>query len=161
MAPVVKNLPANARRLKRHGFYPWVGKIPWRKKCQPVSSILAWRIPWTEEPGVLQSIALKSWTRLKWVRKMLALLAWHCSNCWGYCCGENTFPALVEHTLQRVLTHDKRALPTCPQCTHRSSHQRYCARGWDGILCNVRNNKLDLQTVVWTELKNTAHWKKA
>ena len=28
------------------------------------SSILAWRIPWTEEPGGLQSIRLQSWTRL-------------------------------------------------------------------------------------------------
>ena len=34
---------------------PWVGKIPW----QPNSSILAWKIPWTEAPGGLQSIALK------------------------------------------------------------------------------------------------------
>ena len=29
------------------------------------SSILAWRIPWTEKPGRLQSIGLQSWTRLK------------------------------------------------------------------------------------------------
>ena len=30
------------------------------------SSVLAWRIPWTKEPGGLQSIAsYKSWTRLK------------------------------------------------------------------------------------------------
>ena len=28
------------------------------------SSILAWRIPWTEEPGRLQSMVAKSWTRL-------------------------------------------------------------------------------------------------
>ena len=28
------------------------------------SSILAWRIPWTEEPGGLQSMGLQSWTRL-------------------------------------------------------------------------------------------------
>ena len=28
------------------------------------SSILAWRIPWTEEPGVLQSMGLQSQTRL-------------------------------------------------------------------------------------------------
>ena len=29
------------------------------------SSVLAWRIPWTEEPGGLQSMgSLKSWTRL-------------------------------------------------------------------------------------------------
>ena len=39
----------------RPGFDPWVGKIPWRRKWQPHSSILAWRIPWTEEPGGLQS----------------------------------------------------------------------------------------------------------
>ena len=30
---VVKNLPANAGDMK-HGFSPWVGKIPWRRVCQ-------------------------------------------------------------------------------------------------------------------------------
>ena len=29
------------------------------------SSILAWRIPWTEEPGGLQSMGLQSQTQLK------------------------------------------------------------------------------------------------
>ena len=29
------------------------------------SSILAWRIPWTEEPGGLQSMVSQSWTELK------------------------------------------------------------------------------------------------
>ena len=29
---------------------------PWRWKWQPISSILAWEIPWTEEPGGLQSM---------------------------------------------------------------------------------------------------------
>ena len=29
------------------------------------SSILAWRIPWSEKPGGLQSIGSQSWTRLK------------------------------------------------------------------------------------------------
>ena len=38
----------------RPGFNPSVGKIRWRRKWQPHSSILAWRIPWTEEPGGLQ-----------------------------------------------------------------------------------------------------------
>ena len=28
------------------------------------SSILAWKIPWTEEPGGLQSIVLQSWIQL-------------------------------------------------------------------------------------------------
>ena len=29
------------------------------------SSILAWRIPWTEEPGGFQSIGSQIWTQLK------------------------------------------------------------------------------------------------
>jgi len=42
-------------QFRRCGFDPWVGKIPWRRKRQPTPSILAWRIPWAEEPGELQS----------------------------------------------------------------------------------------------------------
>ena len=30
----------------------------------PNSSTLAWKIPWTEEPGTLQSMGSRSWTRL-------------------------------------------------------------------------------------------------
>ena len=33
---VVKNLPTNAG----DGFYPWVGKIPWRRKWQPTPVFL-------------------------------------------------------------------------------------------------------------------------
>ena len=32
------------------------GEIPWRSEMAPHSSILAWKIPWTEEPGVIQSM---------------------------------------------------------------------------------------------------------
>ena len=35
------------------GFNPWVGKIPLEKGMATHSSILAWRSPWTEEPGRL------------------------------------------------------------------------------------------------------------
>ena len=102
------------RRLKRHGFDPWVGKIPWSRKWQPTpvllpgkfhgqrslegyglwgckgsdttwatntflvqsnyhyyfqyqySSTLAWKIPWTEKPGGLQTMG---WQRVRhnWV----------------------------------------------------------------------------------------------
>ena len=45
-------------RCKRHGFDPWVGKIPWSRKWQP-TSFLAWKIPWTEEPAGLQSQGCK------------------------------------------------------------------------------------------------------
>ena len=59
---MVKNLPANARDARD------VGSIPgWGRSLEGVTathtSILAWRIPWTEEPGGLQSIGLqKNWT---------------------------------------------------------------------------------------------------
>ena len=38
-------------QCRRPEFDPWVGKMPWRRKWQPTPCILAWRIPWTEEPG--------------------------------------------------------------------------------------------------------------
>ena len=39
---------------------------PPEKEMATHSTILAWRIPWTEEPGRLQSIGVaKSWTRLR------------------------------------------------------------------------------------------------
>ena len=35
----------------RCGFYPWVGKIPCRRKWQPTPVILTEKVSWTEEPG--------------------------------------------------------------------------------------------------------------
>ena len=55
----VKNLPAKCRRC---GFDPWVGKIPLEEEMATHSSILAWEIPWTEEPGRLHAMGLQSWT---------------------------------------------------------------------------------------------------
>ena len=38
----IKKLPAcQCRRHKRHGFNPWVGKIPWRRKWQPTLVLLS------------------------------------------------------------------------------------------------------------------------
>ena len=47
------------RRLKRHRFDPWMGGDPLEEGMATHSSILAWRIPWTEEPGRLQSMGLQ------------------------------------------------------------------------------------------------------
>ena len=53
----------SACRCRRCGFDPWVGKIPWKKEMATHSSILAWKILWTDyslssmkEPGRLQSM---------------------------------------------------------------------------------------------------------
>ena len=52
---VVKNPPAMQEM--------WVGSLGWEdpleKRMATHSSILAWRIPWTEEPGRLQSMGLQ------------------------------------------------------------------------------------------------------
>ena len=50
-----KESSCQCRRSKRHGFNPWVRKIPWRRAWQPIF-LPQWRIPWTEEPGRLQSM---------------------------------------------------------------------------------------------------------
>ena len=42
---------------------------PLEKKVSTHSSILAWRLPWTDEPGGLQSMGLHSRTRLKRLRR--------------------------------------------------------------------------------------------
>jgi len=52
----VKKSTCQCRRLRRHGFDPWVGKSPWWRAWQPTPVILAWRIPWTEDSGGQQSI---------------------------------------------------------------------------------------------------------
>ena len=40
-------------------------EVPLEEEMATHSSILVWEIPWTEEPGVLQSMwSQKSWTQL-------------------------------------------------------------------------------------------------
>ena len=55
MAQTVKNLPAMQET--------WVRNLGWEdpleKEMATHSSILAWGIPWTEEPGWLQSLGLQ------------------------------------------------------------------------------------------------------
>ena len=58
VALVVKSLPANAGDL-RGSFYPWVTEDPLEEGTATHSSILAKRIPCTEEPGGLRSIGLQ------------------------------------------------------------------------------------------------------
>ena len=48
-----KESTCQCRRRKRHGFYTWVGKDPLEEDMATHSNILAWRIPWIEEPGGL------------------------------------------------------------------------------------------------------------
>ena len=60
---MVKNLPPNAGDV---GSIPGLGRSSGEGPLENThSSILAWKIPWTEDPGGLQSMGLqKSWTPL-------------------------------------------------------------------------------------------------
>ena len=52
---LAKNLPANAGDARDMGLIP--GQVdPLEKEKATHSSILAWKIPWTGDPGRLQSI---------------------------------------------------------------------------------------------------------
>ena len=55
VAQMVKNVPAMQET--------WVQSLSWEEPLEKgmatLSKILAWRIPWTEEPGVLPSMGLQ------------------------------------------------------------------------------------------------------
>ena len=48
-----ERISLQCRRLR---FSPRVRKVPWRRKWQPTPVFLPGKIPWTEEPGGLQSM---------------------------------------------------------------------------------------------------------
>ena len=58
VAQTVKNLPA----MQETWVQPLGREDPWEKEMATHSSILASRIPWTEEAGGLQSKGLQSQT---------------------------------------------------------------------------------------------------
>ena len=60
VARVVKNPPT----MQKTGVRSLGQENPLEKEMAIHSSILAWRIPWTEEPGGLQSMRLQSLTQL-------------------------------------------------------------------------------------------------
>ena len=59
----IKDLPASVADVRDAGWIPGSGRSP-EEEMTTHSSILAWRMPWTAEPGGLQSIAFQSWTQL-------------------------------------------------------------------------------------------------
>ena len=63
MALAVKNLPANAEDLRGWGSVPGSGGAP-EKGMATHSSILAWRLPWTEEPRATSNRVARSPTGL-------------------------------------------------------------------------------------------------
>ena len=70
VAQMVKNLPAMQQIWVR--FLDW--KDPLEKRMATHSSIPAWKIPWTEEPGGLQST---KWQKLDTTEQLTLSLLLH------------------------------------------------------------------------------------
>ena len=60
MAQMVKNLPA----IQKTQVQSLGGEDPLEKEMATHSSMLAWEIPWTEDPGSYSPRGHKSWTHL-------------------------------------------------------------------------------------------------
>ena len=56
-AQMVKNPPA----MQETWIRPLGWEDPLKEGMATHSSVLAWRIPWAEEPGRLQALGLRSW----------------------------------------------------------------------------------------------------
>ena len=56
---MIKNLPANAGAVGDMGPMTGLGEDLLEEGMAAHSRILTWRIPWTEEPGGLQSMTLQ------------------------------------------------------------------------------------------------------
>ena len=71
---VVKNPP-----VKQETQVPFLGqKDTLEREMPPHCSILAWRSPWTEEPGGLQSLGLQR-VRHNWVTNTICKMSHNCS----------------------------------------------------------------------------------
>ena len=72
MAQLVKNLPADGGDARDVGLIPRSGRSPGEGNGKllltltltQTAHILAWEMPWTEEPGGLQSVGLQNQTLL-------------------------------------------------------------------------------------------------
>ena len=93
VAQIVKNLPV----MQETRVQPLGWEDPLEKGMATHSSILAWRIPWTEEPDLLQSMGLQRVGHV-WVTNAYLPCAGH----YGCCCGNSNewaismIPALLE-----------------------------------------------------------------
>ena len=119
VAQMVKNLPATQET--------WVwslgGEDPLEKEMATHSSILAWRIPWTEEPGGLQSMGSQR-VGLDWVTDTFTLTHIgedHLFNS-GYWLKGVSLPETLTDT-SRILFGQMSEHPPA-QLTHKINHHR-------------------------------------
>ena len=76
----------STHQCKRLGFYPMGSEDPLEEEIATHSSILTWRIPWTGEPGGLQSVGHRvrhNWvTKHAWGRRITGCVISLCTILW-------------------------------------------------------------------------------
>ena len=103
------------QEMQETGFDPWVRKIPWRRKWQPIPSILAWEVPWTGEPDRLQSMGSQK-VRHDWTCRLICL--------WLICLLYDLFDYSI--TEEDTHTHPQSSSTLkSPKC-HKISVYEYC-----------------------------------
>ena len=158
------------------GFDPQVRKMTWRRKWQPISSsILSWKIPWTEEPNKLWSIG--SQKSLTWLSeklrlaRFLALLTTSQSR--SRCCSSgaetqsvnllylekflsttwHNFSALVQRNTSSARLWNSFAINPSPECVHACSNTKLCLE-WSQ---KKKNYTFDFQ-IVERKISGTIMW---
>ena len=92
VASVVKNRPANAGDWRDAGSIPGLGRSPEEEHSH--SSIFAWRIPWTEEPGGLHSTGSQR-VRCNW--SDLTHTHTHSRSCYVQLVSRDLLPSHAHH----------------------------------------------------------------
>ena len=94
VALVVKSLPGNAGAGREAGSVPGQ-EDPQEEGMAARSSVPAWRVPWTEEPGGLRSTGLQSQTGQKRLGPRVRTAKPHCLPGGGALCFESPVSDLM------------------------------------------------------------------
>ena len=90
------------------GLIPWIRNISPEEEMATHSSIRAWRIPWTEEPGSLQSLGSQrvghDWASNAFTFKLLVVENRHCNCSPGSCPGAANGVSRTSHWTSPGLT---------------------------------------------------------
>ena len=91
-----KESSCQCRRFKKFRFESWVRKIPLEEEMASHSSILTWKISWTEEPGQLQSRGLQRQDTTEPLSMQKCLIA---SPRWGWMSEAYLYVPFSEHRM--------------------------------------------------------------
>ena len=113
---VVKNLPANTGNIGDVGLSPGLRRSP-KKTMATRSSILAWRIPWTEQRSRLRSIGLQRVTEHMMIADLQCCVSFRCTAKWisAYSASGSADPG--DHTLASMEPVSMPPLKQLPEIT--------------------------------------------